>query len=402
MKKGMINSTLIHEEQRSVVLFLWLFYLTSVLFDIVYYYIIPSFVDVTPGFPEGGLGYWIYLFLFLLLPISIYLIKNKKPNSVKYVYFIVYVLLSILNELLIFSGNEQNYESGNAVEVFFILFSPIFVNKRFFNLVSIGLIVKYSVVGLVLQTAVVLIPIVVLLLLSIVSFILLNRFQSYVSSVSKAYDQQLEKIVKGIIAALELKDPYTRGHSERVAKYAAILAKGTKQFTKEELKSFNYACLLHDVGKINIPDSILMKPSKLTKEEYEIIKKHPVVGAEVVKDVEGLKNVIDVILYHHERWDGKGYPEQLKGKEIPLLARITAVADAFDAMTSSRSYRKALPLEEAYNRIIEGNGTQFDPEIVDLFKEVFPKMVDVYNSYPWEDYSSKLNENNHLDMEVKL
>ncbi|WP_243292868.1 HD-GYP domain-containing protein [Bacillus sp. FJAT-47783] len=396
MKKGLINSTLIHEEQRSAVLFISLFYSISIAFDLVYYYIIPRFVDnEAPGFPEDGFGYWIYIFLFGLLPVAIYFIKNEKPNPIKYIYFIAYTILTILNDIFIYAGNNQiSYKSGNAVEVFFILFSPIFVNSRFFNLVTIGLIIRYCIAGVVIQTAVVFLPIAVLTVLSIVSFILLNRFQGYVKSISKAYDQQIEKIVKGIIATLELKDSYTRGHSERVAKYASILAAETNQFSKEELKSFNYACLLHDVGKINIPDCILLKPSRLTDEEYEIIKIHPVVGAEVVKGVEGLTGVIDVILYHHERWDGKGYPEQLKGEEIPLLARITAIADAFDAMTSSRSYRKALPLKEAYSRVIEGKGTQFDPELVNIFQKIFPKWVEVYNNYPWNDQSSnsKYNE----------
>ena len=120
------------------------------------------------------------------------------------------------------------------------------------------------------------------------------------------------------------------------------------KFSKEEQKSFYYACLLHDIGKVNIPDQILMKPGKLTKEEFEIIKSHPVVGEEAVKNVEGIRDSICVIRSHHERWDGKGYPDQLEGEEIPLLARVSAIADAFDAMTSSRSYREAMPVEEAY------------------------------------------------------
>jgi putative nucleotidyltransferase with HDIG domain len=188
-------------------------------------------------------------------------------------------------------------------------------------------------------------------------------------------------MVKGIIATLELKDPYTRGHSERVAGYALLLAKETGGFTKEELKSFNYACLLHDIGKIHIPDQILMKPSGLTQEEFEIIKNHTVVGAEAVQQVEGLDRSISVIRSHHECWDGKGYPDQLQGEQIPLLARIVSIADAFDAMTSTRSYRAAMPVEEAYKRIIEGQGTQFDPHLVDVFKTAYPSWVDFHNSF---------------------
>jgi HD-GYP domain-containing protein (c-di-GMP phosphodiesterase class II) len=115
----------------------------------------------------------------------------------------------------------------------------------------------------------------------------------------------------------------------------------------------------------------------LTDEEYEIIKTHPVVGAEALRGVQGIDENIDVILYHHERWDGKGYPEGLVGKQTPFLARITAIADAFDAMTSSRSYRAALPFEEAYNRIMAGKGSQFDPHLVDIFDKVFPEWVKI-------------------------
>ena len=126
-----------------------------------------------------------------------------------------------------------------------------------------------------------------------------------------------------------------------------------------------------------------MKPGKLTKEEFDIIKSHPAVGAEAVKNVEGIKDSICVIQSHHERWDGKGYPDQFKGEEIPLQARISTFADAFDAMTSSRSYRDAMPVEEAYRRIIEGKGTQFDPMLVEEFIKVYPSWVKFHKKYPW-------------------
>ena len=145
---------------------------------------------------------------------------------------------------------------------------------------------------------------------------------------------------------------------------------------EEELNTFYYACLLHDIGKINIPDRILMKPDRLTKEEFEIIKTHPRVGAEAIKKIEKFNDSLSIILSHHERWDGKGYPDGLKGEEISLAARITSIADAFDAMTSTRSYREALPVEDARYRILEGRETQFDPDLLDIFKEVYPDWVD--------------------------
>jgi putative nucleotidyltransferase with HDIG domain len=262
-----------------------------------------------------------------------------------------------------------------------VLFSPIFVNKKFFYLVSLGTILKYLVVGVTIHDSVVMLPLLIVVVLSFIAYIILHRFYSYMNSVKRAYDDQLEGIVKGIITTLELKDPYTRGHSERVAEYALSLAKATEKYKKEELKFFYYACLLHDIGKIHIPDYILTKPGKLTADEYNLIKMHPVVGAKAVQDVEGISDNISVILSHHERWDGSGYQEGLKGTDIPFLARVTTIADAFDAMTSSRSYRSALSIEEAYTRILNGKGTQFDPELVELFTHVFPEWKEIHTNY---------------------
>jgi putative nucleotidyltransferase with HDIG domain len=376
-----------HEEKRTVKWFLIISYIILIGYDVFYYYIAPgTIVDSEPGFP-GNPWVWglIYLVLLIFIPVAYYLSKKKKDYLIKYVFILSY--LSITTPIGIFSyiRNAELYSSGNIVEVFFILSLPIFLSTSFFWLVSIGVTVKYIITAIILNTSFLIMPIILMIILSGMSFFLLVRFQGYVRAVSNLYDKQLEGIVKGVIATLELKDPYTRGHSERVAKYALILANEVGKFTKEEQKSFYYACLLHDIGKVNIPDTILMKPGRLTNEEFEIIKSHPVVGAEAVKNVEGISNSIDVIRYHHERWDGKGYPEQLKGEEIPLLARVSTIADAFDAMTSSRSYREAMPVEEAYKRIIEGKGTQFDPVLVEKFKNVYPAWIKFHKNYPWTE-----------------
>lgn len=384
MKIGMVDSTIRNEEVRTIKWFLILFYFISIFYDIFYYYILPKYINHTsPGLPSN-MGYIIYIILFCLIPVVYYLIKNERYHLIKYIYFLSYTFFAIIYDISIYWGTSLEYKSGNVAEIFLVLFSPIFVSNRFFWLVSVGTVIKYLIVGFIIQTSAVFVPIVIVLVLSVVAYILLNRFLGYVKAIGNSYDKQLQGIVKGVIATLELKDPYTRGHSERVAAYALSLAKEVGKFTKEELKTFNYACLLHDVGKIHIPDQILMKPGRLTNEEFEIIKSHPVVGAEAVESVEGLKSGISVIRSHHERWDGTGYPEQLTGEGIPLLARITTIADAFDAMTSSRSYRQALPLSEAYSRIIEGQGTQFDPAIVEVFKKVYPIWVEYHKSYPWE------------------
>ncbi|CAH2716160.1 hypothetical protein BACCIP111895_03344 [Neobacillus rhizosphaerae] len=373
-----------HEEQRTVKWYLLLSYIIVIGYDVFYYYIVPTYIShEKSGFPSD-FWYLTYLVLIILIPISLYLNKIKKPFWIKHVFVSSYLFTTFLVDILTYYGDRSTtYRSGNVVEVFLILTLPLFLNSRFFWVVTLGVVARYVFTGIILDTTYVTMPIFLLTILSSVSYLLLVRFQGYVRAIRTVYDNQLEGIVKGVIATLELKDQYTRGHSERVASYALLLAKEIGKFSNEEQKSFYYACLLHDIGKVHIPDQILMKPGKLTKEEFEIIKSHPSVGAEAVKNVEGIKDCICVIRSHHERWDGKGYPEQLKGEEIPLLARVTSVADAFDAMTSSRSYREAMSVEEAYKRIIEGKGSQFDPMLVEEFKKVFPAWVKFHKKYPW-------------------
>jgi putative nucleotidyltransferase with HDIG domain len=377
MKKQKIDSNLRNEESRTVKWFLVLFYIIYIAFDLGYTLISKYLPKLEIDSPDI-LGNYIYIIMFALIPIAYYLYKREKYHQIKYIYFISYTFITFLNDIVTFFGKPELYKSGNAVEIFWLLLSPIFVSIPFFKVVTLGLLFKYILVGLIIQTPFALLGILMVAILSVFSFILLNRFQSYVKAVKTSYDQQLVGIVKGVIATLELKDPYTRGHSERVASYALQLAKECGKFSDEELKAFNYACLLHDIGKIHIPDQILMKPTSLTREEYEIIKSHATVGAEAVSKVVGLQESLAVIRSHHERWDGKGYPDQLRGEDIPLLARVTAVADAFDAMTSTRSYRSALSVEEAYKRILEGKGTQFDPELVDRFQNIYPTWKEIH------------------------
>ncbi|MBI0578864.1 HD-GYP domain-containing protein [Neobacillus cucumis] len=392
MKKKIIDPIISHEEGRTLKWFIVLFYIISISYDLFYHVISiynPKLKYETPDV----LGLWIYLFMFALIPIAIYLYKKQKQHLIKYVYFISYTSISLINDVISFFGKPELYKSGNAVEIFWLLLSPIFVSTSFFKVVTVGLLLKYIISGLIIKTPFVLLGILLIAIFAVFSYIILNRFQSYVTAIKTSYDQQLIGIVKGVIATLELKDPYTRGHSERVASYALELAKVSGRFSKDELKAFNYACLLHDIGKIHIPDHILTKSETLTKEEYEIIKSHTVVGADAVSKVVGFKDSIEVIRSHHERWDGKGYPEQLKGEEIPYLARITSIADAFDAMTSTRSYRAALSIEEAYKRILEGKGSQFDPELVEEFKKILPLWRTIHDKANNEDGFTSININ---------
>lgn len=378
MKKKLIDPYIRNEEGRNLKWFIILFYIISISYDL-FYKIVVIYAPKYKSETQNVFGLWIYVPLFALIPIAIYLYKKQKLHQVKYVYFLTYTSLTFLNDIISFIGKADDFKTGNAVEMFWLLLSPIFVSTSFVKVVTIGLLLKYILDGLIIQAPVVLLPILVVAIFSVLSFIILYRFKSYLRAKETSYNQQLVGIVKGVIATLELKDPYTKGHSERVASYALELAKVSGKYSVEELKEFNYACLLHDIGKIHIPDHILMKPGKLTADEYEIIKSHTFVGAEAVSKVAGFNNSIQVIRSHHERWDGKGYPDQLKGEEIPPLARVAAIADAFDAMTSTRSYRSALSVEEAYQRILDGSGTQFDPQLIEEFKKVFPLWRNIHS-----------------------
>jgi diguanylate cyclase (GGDEF)-like protein len=173
--------------------------------------------------------------------------------------------------------------------------------------------------------------------------------------------------VAALAAAVDAKDPYTQGHSQRVSRYAAALAKALG-LSAPDTARIELAGQLHDVGKIGVPDAILTKPGKLTGDEHLAIQQHPVIGERMLAEVPFLREILPAVRHHHERWDGQGYPDRLPGPEIPPDAAILAVADSFDAMTSSRTYRVALPLAEARRRIIEGSGSQFSPEVVRAFE----------------------------------
>lgn len=174
------------------------------------------------------------------------------------------------------------------------------------------------------------------------------------------------KTIKSISFALDAKDPYTHGHSLRVTLYSLILA-NELHLDDQVLEEIETAGLLHDIGKIGIPQSILCKPGKLTDEEFEVMKSHPVQGEKMVENIKKLKMIANWLRTHHERWDGRGYPSGLKGEEIPISARIIALADTYDAMTSTRSYRKALDHEIAMEEIKKCSGTQFDPKLAEIF-----------------------------------
>lgn len=176
--------------------------------------------------------------------------------------------------------------------------------------------------------------------------------------------------VRALAAAIDAKDPYTRGHSERVARYAVSIARAM-ELPPEEVRKVRLSALLHDVGKIGIDDRILRKPTALTDEEFEVMKTHPVKGAAIMSAIPQLSDVVPGMKHHHEKWEGGGYPDGLKGEEIPLLARIVSVADTFDAMTTTRPYQKAMEISYVIQRIQSLAGTRFDKRITDVLVKAY-------------------------------
>lgn len=204
------------------------------------------------------------------------------------------------------------------------------------------------------------------------AFLLKHNMQKEIKAQTHLLEERANKIEKlslqsmiAFSAAIDAKDAYTNGHSTRVAQYSKMIAEKYGK-DEEQQKNIYFIALLHDVGKIGIPDQIINKPTKLSDEEYAIIKGHPAIGYNILKNIEELPAIAIGARFHHERYDGKGYPLGMAGQDIPEIARIIAVADAYDAMTSNRSYRELMPQEKVKEEIRKGKGTQFDPVFADI------------------------------------
>lgn len=239
-----------------------------------------------------------------------------------------------------------------------------------------GLIIDYSRGGNYFDS------IVGLFIVSFVLYVIVTFYINILKREEKNRNSQrlFEQTAMALVGAIEVKDKYTHGHSSRVALYSRMIAREAGKSPRECEEIF-YAALLHDVGKIGIPEDIINKDSKLTDEEYAIIKQHPVLGKQILQSITEFPYISLGAHYHHERYDGKGYPMGLKGSDIPEIARIMAVADSYDAMTSKRSYRNALPQVKVREELIEGTGTQFDPQ----FASIMLHLIDLDSEYEMKD-----------------
>lgn len=229
------------------------------------------------------------------------------------------------------------------------------------------------------------------LLLLIESAIKSIEQMNIITNINRELEKSREELEKAYLESIqtlrytvEAKDKYTKGHSDRVSEYSVLIGKHMG-LSEEESQKLKIGGLFHDIGKIGVPDNILLKDTKLTDEEYSEIKNHPSIGKHILSNATIFQDIIPIVYHHHERFDGIGYPGKLKGNEIPLLARIAAVADTFDAMTSKRSYRDALSIDIVHDEFKKFSGTQFDPQIVSAFLNIldnhYDEILDIQKKY---------------------
>lgn len=213
---------------------------------------------------------------------------------------------------------------------------------------------------------------------------LIKNINDKLKNTNEKLEQSYLDTIQTLRYTVEVKDPYTRGHSDRVSEFSVLIGKHLG-LPEEQINTLKIGGLFHDIGKIGVPDSILLKESRLTDDEYSQIKNHPTIGSHILSTATIFQDIIPIVKHHHERYDGKGYPSKLSGENIPYLARIVAIADTFDAMTSKRPYRDALPIEKVKEEFIKGMGTQFDPSLADLFLKLlennFSEIQEIMEKY---------------------
>ncbi|MBP3953363.1 HD-GYP domain-containing protein [Bacillus suaedae] len=288
----------------------------------------------------------------------------NRPYLFRHSFFILFISSVVLNHVI--SLNNSN---------FFILYiiTVIFLGIGFYNKSALFLTLFTMIVVL---SRFFFIPDSELSLNNLLIFSCNYLLITFISVSLMRYAQKVKstyiELTSALANALDSRDSYTWHHSENVSKYSLKIA-DKMNLSKDLCDIIRVGSLLHDIGKIGISEYILTKPGKLTDEEYNSIKTHPEIGYDIIKHVSNFyeNGVLDIVLYHHERYDGKGYPKGLKGNEIPLVARIVAVADTFDAMISKRVYRNEFDLNHTLEEISKNKGTQFDPEIVDVFLSTF-------------------------------
>ena len=313
--------------------------------------------------------------------------------------FLIGLTVFFLPDLQFIQGEYTNYSMGTSVYVCFVSV----VVYVLLTIIVITLKHRYIPGRKKASLATTLIFIAIILTLQVIfpeslisrmalALIIISIYLNMENPTIHGLEHYHDEMVMGFATLVENKDDSTGGHIRRSSAYANLIAKNLRKnkkyknvITRDYLNNLVKAAPMHDIGKIGIPDAILQKPGKLTDEEYEKMKEHSTIGGKIIKDTFGhlfndeYENMAyQVALYHHEKWNGKGYPEGLSGTEIPLCARIMAVADVFDAVSAKRCYRDAMPLEECYNIIQKGRSDDFDPDIVDAFMMDKEQIEEIY------------------------
>lgn len=369
-----------------------------------YFYLAIVFLLYFSAFIYGKVEAWFFIGLFLIALISygaslIVYFKNKEDSKLKLritsAFILLYLYIMILGHtefrfalvfpplcLLVMYHNTKFVVKVSAAIIAVNLlnvFVCIFVFKR----VSYDYTSRYTIQ-------------MISIVLACICIYCAARAYSFSFNRIKMQHLQLEQMslqtIETIANTIDAKDPYTQGHSRRVAEYSEYIAQKLG-YSDEEVEKIKYIALLHDVGKIAVPDPVLNKPSKLTDTEYEIMKTHTVAGGDILKDIQTIPDIALGAMYHHERFDGKGYPEGLAGEDIPMIGRIIGLADAYDAMTSNRIYRRRLSRQAVIDEIKRCRGTQFDPECVDAF-------MDYVEEFTMDDNFREKNINTLRDIGV--
>lgn len=263
------NSVLVYEEVKAVKFFLWTFYIILVPYDFIYYYLIPYLSKEEIGLPLGGFGFLYHVFLFALIPLARYLVKIGQPEKIKYIYFLAFTLIDALNNFLIYWGTEKEFNSGHILEIYFILFSPIFVSSRFFWIISVGIFLKYLLSGVIFQTTEVLVAMALIIFIAAIAWILLNRFQSYVKAITSIYEDLRQKEKLAVIGQMataiahEIKNPLSS-------------LKGFTQLQQEKDKGDEqyYPIMLNEIDRINaiVNDLLILgKPNTAVKTPKKLI-----------------------------------------------------------------------------------------------------------------------------------
>lgn len=344
----------------------------------------------------------IYMMFGYMIKMTGAIPKRKSRRFLLHLPYLINAFIVVLNigNLEFKEGKYTNYSMGISAYTCFImvgiyiLFTFIVFFKRWYYIESNKRIsILTYLLALTVITALQGIYPEILLTAVAVTLMLIGIYMNQEDPIMNEVARYHGEMIMGFATLVENKDGSTGGHVKRTTAYVKLLAEELRGrgyykdiLTNDYMKNMRLAAPMHDIGKIAVPDVVLQKPGKLTEEEFEIIKKHAMSGGKIIEetfghlgDEEYAKMAYEVARYHHEKWNGRGYPEGLKEDEIPLCARIMAVADVFDAISEKRCYRDAMPMDKCFAIIKEGSGTDFDPVIADLFVEIRDKVEEIHH-----------------------